>query len=54
MSGILIQFKRWIRRGSIVQYAIDERDVAFFPPEGVNRAGIDFENFKFDPAVTRL
>jgi hypothetical protein len=49
MSGILIQFKRRISRGSIAQYAIDERDVAFFPPKGVNRAGIDFENLKFDP-----
>jgi hypothetical protein len=36
MSGVLIQFKRRISRGSIVQFAIDERDVAFFPPEGVN------------------
>jgi len=51
MSGILIQFKRRINRGSIARCAIDERDVAFFPPEGINRAGIDVENSKFDPAV---
>ena len=41
MSGILIQIKRRINHGSISQYAIDEREVAFSPPEGINRAGID-------------
>ena len=51
MSGILIQFKRRINQGSIAQYAIDQRDVAFFPPEGINRAGIDIGNLKVDPAV---
>ena len=51
MSGILIQFKRRINRGSIAQYAIDERDVAFFPPEGINRAGIDVRNLKVGPTV---
>ena len=54
MSGILIQIKRRIHHGSMARYAIDERDVAFFPPEGINRdnrAGIDFGKLKFDPAI---
>jgi hypothetical protein len=31
MSGILVQFKRRKKKGSVAAYAIDEKDIGFFP-----------------------